>query len=233
MRSVKGDVVHSKTKTRLLLVAFTLLSLGWPQLGWSTAYPPTAGQTAVHVLQDVADELQRKFASARTSPYGVFVENNISKIGGVYAFITLLLLLKPEYRNAGWKNFGLCCIVPLILIVWFVVGYAIATTFRDIARAHDIPFGPSKPFSSILIGLVTGVTWPLLMIALGLMLWIGIPLYVLFCLFTVPSGTSRSQSLPVMWPTPCTGTNLKTSMRYRRRGSRRTGRSGLMTFMIG
>jgi hypothetical protein len=71
----------------------------------------------------------------------MFVENNIAKIGGVYAVIALLLLLKPKYRNAGWNNFGLCCIVPLILIVWFVVGYEIATTFRDIARAHDIPFG--------------------------------------------------------------------------------------------
>jgi hypothetical protein len=109
MRFVKGDVMHSRTKTGLLLVAFMLLSLGWPQLGWSTAYSRTIGQTAAQGLRDVTDKLQREFYSARTSPYGVFVQRNLAAIGGVYALFALLLLLKPRYRDAGWERFGALC----------------------------------------------------------------------------------------------------------------------------
>jgi hypothetical protein len=188
MRSVKGGVVHSKIKTKILLVAFMLLPLECPRLVWSTAYQPTAGQTAARVLQDVTAQVQRAFGSARTSPYGVFVEINIAKIGGVYTVIALLLLLNPKYRNEGWNNFGLCCIVPLILIVWFVAGYAIATEFRDINQAQgSLSDQYRQGIGSWLIAMITGIIWPLLMIALGLTLWIGVPLYALFFLFVVPS----------------------------------------------
>jgi MFS family permease len=166
--------MHNKTKIKRLLVVFMLLSLGSPQLGWSTAYQPSPGQTAARVLQDVTDKLEQGFATARKGQYGVFVEKNIATIGGVYAVIALLLLGSRDYRNAGWNNFGLWCFVSLILIVWFVIALWIGTAGSEMRMTHGET-------------LFTGLIHPLVMIAFGLSVWIGVPLYLLFLLFALPS----------------------------------------------
>jgi hypothetical protein len=100
--------MHSKIKTKLLLVAFTLICLGW-------AFPESRPvipyyQETVTELRKLSGELQQKSASARTSSYGIFVEQNIATIGGIYGLIGLLMLLKRSYRNAGWESLGALCI---------------------------------------------------------------------------------------------------------------------------
>jgi hypothetical protein len=180
--------MHSTTKRRLLPVAFMLLSLGWPQLGWSTAYPPTAAQTGAQGLREVTDKLQEVFESAYTSSYGAFVRENIAAIGGVYALVALLLLLNPDYRNEGWNNFGRGCLAFCVLVGWFVVGHWIAMSSKEIFDAHGgHHVSPVLHGGDWLITLATGLIHPLLMIALILTLWIGVPLYLLFVLFILPS----------------------------------------------
>jgi hypothetical protein len=177
--------MQSNTKIRLLLATFMLFSLGWPQLGWSTAYPRTIGQTAAQGLREVTDKLQREFDSTRTSTYGLFVQRNLAAIGGVYALFALLLLFKPQYRDAGWERFGALCFWPMAFVVWFVVGYL--TEFREIDEAHGGHWAFQRGLGSLLISIVTGIIWPLLTIALGLSFWIGIPLYLLSLLVLFPS----------------------------------------------
>jgi hypothetical protein len=65
MRSVKGDVMHSNTKTKPLLVALMLLSLGWAQPGWSVDLNGD--------MRKLTSELAQQFESVRTGPYGAFV----------------------------------------------------------------------------------------------------------------------------------------------------------------
>jgi hypothetical protein len=96
----------------------------------------------------------------------------------VYALIALFLLRSPDYRDSGWRNFRIGCITLLALVGWFVVGHWIAVTCQEINQTHG---------GHDLTSIVTGIIWPLTMIALILTLWVGVPLYVLFLLFTLPS----------------------------------------------
>jgi hypothetical protein len=180
------------TKTILLTAAWVILT-SWAFLDWRPGWQygiPYYRETATE-LGTAGDKLQQQFESARTTESGVYVEQNIAVLGGVYALFAFFLLLNPEYRNGGWGHLWLLSMVLVIVIPCFVLGDWIIVACRNIARAHDIPFSPSKPFSSILIGLVTGVTWPLMTIALGLVfwfaIWIGIPLYLLYLLVVIPS----------------------------------------------
>jgi hypothetical protein len=97
----RGGAMQSTTKTRLLLVAFTLFVLGWAFPQWRPHgfvlpyYKETA--TELRKLPDVLQQLD----SARTSMLGAFVQQHIMAIGGIYAFIALWLLLKPQYREDG------------------------------------------------------------------------------------------------------------------------------------
>lgn len=59
--------------------------------------------------------------------------------------------------------------------------------FREINEAHGGHWAFQRGLGSLLISIVTGIIWPLLMIALILTLWIGVPLYLLFFLFAIPS----------------------------------------------
>jgi hypothetical protein len=166
--------MHSTTKTKLFLVAFMLLSLGWAQLGWSA----NIAQSLRELTYKFPDKLQQEYESARTSPYSVFVQENIAVIGGVYALIALFLLRNSDYRDSGWRNFRVGCITLLALVGWFVVGHWIAVACQEISQAHG---------GHDLISIVTGIIWPLLTIALILTLWVGVLLYLLFLLFTFPS----------------------------------------------
>jgi hypothetical protein len=172
-------MMRSTTKTRLLLVAFTLIVLGWAQPGWSVNLDAD--------LRRLTNELEQKFESARTGPYGVFVRENIAVIAGVYALFALFLLRGTKYRNAGWEHLGAVCIWPMVFAVWFVGGYWVAQTCREITQAHSGTLLFQGEFGWWFITLFTGIMGPLLMIALMLTLWIGVPLYVLFFLFVVPS----------------------------------------------
>jgi hypothetical protein len=172
--------MRSKTKTKLFLVAFMLLSLGWPQLGWSVEMDAD--------VRELSDKLQQEFESAYTSPYGAFVRENIAAIGGVYALVALLLLLNPEYRNAGWNNLGIGFTALLVIVGGCVLAYVIATEVRELNQAQgSLSDQYRRGIGSWLIAMVTGIIWPLLMIALGLTFWIGIPLYLFFLLLTLPS----------------------------------------------
>jgi hypothetical protein len=128
MRSVKGDVMHSNTKTKPLLVALMLLSLGWAQPGWSVDLNGD--------MRKLTSELAQQFESVRTGPYGAFVYRNISTIAIIYSLVALSFLLTSEYRDRGWHNLLIGCVAPLVFVACFVVGYAIAQTFREITQAH-------------------------------------------------------------------------------------------------
>lgn len=171
--------MHSKTKTKLLLVALMLLSLGWAQPGWSVDLKGD--------MRKLTNELTQKFESVRTGPYGAFVYKNISTIAIVYGLVALSFLLTPEYRDRGWHNLLIGCIAPLVFVACFVVGYATAQTFRETTQAHSGLLLHKGEFGWFFVTLFTGIMGPLLMIALGLSVWIGIPLYLLFLLFTLPS----------------------------------------------
>jgi hypothetical protein len=171
--------VRSNTKTKILLVAFMLLSLGWAQPGWSVNMDAD--------LRKFTNELEQKFESVRTGPYGAFVYRNISTIAIIYSLVALSFLLRSEYRDRGWHNLLIGCVAPLVFVACFVVGYAIAQTFREITQAHGGLLLHKGEFGWWFITLFTGIMGPLLMIALILALWIGIPLYLLFLLFTFPS----------------------------------------------
>lgn len=160
--------------TKLLLVAVLLLSLGWAQLGWSADITESLRE----LTYKFPDMLQQEYESARTSRYSLFVQQNIAVVGGVYALIALFLLRIPDYRDSGWRRFRIGCFTLLALVGWFVVGYWIAVTCQEINQTHG---------GHDLIRIVTGIIWPLTMIALILTLWVGVPLYVLFLLFTLPS----------------------------------------------
>jgi hypothetical protein len=121
--------MRSTTKTRPLLVAVTLVSFGWAQPGWSVNLNAD--------LRRLTNELEQKFESARTGPYGVFVRENIVVIAGVYAIFALFLLSDAKYRNAGWERLGAVCVWPMVFVVWFVGGYWVAQTFREITQAHS------------------------------------------------------------------------------------------------
>lgn len=180
--------MRSKTKTRLLLTAFILIVLGWAFPEWRPREfaIPYYEETAAH-LRALFDELQPKFASARTSSYGIFVEQNIAAIGGIYALLALLWLSQPQYRDKGWEHLGALCFGFMALVVWFIVGSWLAITFREITRAHPGMLLFQREFGWWFITLFTGILWPLLMIALGLTLWIGVPIYFLVLLFLLPS----------------------------------------------
>jgi hypothetical protein len=165
MRSVKGDVMHRKTKTKPLIVAFMLLSLGWAQPGWSVDLNAD--------MRKLTNELAQKFASIRTGPYGAFVYKNISTIGIIYGLVALPFLLTPEYRDRGWHNLLIGCIAPIVFVALFVVGYAIAQTCREVTQAHSGMLLYQREFGWFFITLFTGIIGPLLMIVLGLSVWIG------------------------------------------------------------
>jgi hypothetical protein len=167
-------MMRSTTKTRLLLVAFTLIFLGWAQPGWSA----NIAESLRELTYKFPDKLQQEYESARTGPYSVFVQQNIAAIGGMYALIALFLLRSSNYRNSGWRNFRIGCITLLALVGWFVVGHWIAVACQEINQAHG---------GHDLISIATGIIWPLLMILLILTLWVGVPLYLLFLLLTFPS----------------------------------------------
>ena len=107
------------------------------------------------------------------------MQQNIAAIGGVYAFIALWLLLNPRYRDEGWDLLWELCIALLVLVCWFIVAFWIATAGSEMRHAHGD--------ASWLIKLFTGLIHPLFMIALGLSVWIGIPVYLLGLLFGLPS----------------------------------------------
>jgi hypothetical protein len=180
--------MRSKTKTRLLLTAFILIVLGWAFPEWRPHgfAIPYYEETAAH-LRALFDELQPKFASARTSSYGVFVEQNIAAIGGIYALLALLWLSQRQYRDKGWEHLGALCFGFMALAVWFVIGDWIAITCHKINDAHGGHWAFQRGLGLLLISIVTGIIWPLLTIALGLTLWIGVPLYLLVLLFLLPS----------------------------------------------
>lgn len=79
------------------------------------------------------------------------------------------------------------CIAPIVFVALFVVGYAIAQTCREVTQAHSGTLLYQREFGWFFITLFTGIIGPLLMIVLGLSVWICIPLYLLFLLFTLPS----------------------------------------------
>jgi hypothetical protein len=172
-------MMRSTTKTRLLLVAFTLIFLGWAQPGWSVEMAAD--------MREFSDKLRQEFESAYAGPYGAFVRENISVIAGVYCLFALFLLSDAKYRNKGWNNLMRGCITLLVFVVWFIVGYWIAMTCQEINQAHGGHWAFQRGLGSLLISIATGIIWPLLMIALGLTFWIGIPLYLLFLLLTLPS----------------------------------------------
>ena len=171
--------MHSKTKAKLFPVAFMFLSLVWAQPGWSVDLAAD--------MRRITNELEQKFESARSGPYGAFVYKNIATIAIIYGLVALSFLLRPEYRDAGWHNLLLCCIVPLVFFACFVIAYAIAMTFKEISQAQgSIADQYRRGIGSWLISMVTGIIWPLLMIALMLAFWVGVPLYLLFLLFVLP-----------------------------------------------
>lgn len=162
----------SKTKTRLLLVAFTLIFLGFWAFPESRPVIPYYQETVTE-LRKLSGELQQKSASARTSSYGIFVEHNIATIGGIYGLIGLLMLLKRSYRNAGWESLVALCIGLMAFVVWFMVAFWISTAGREMRITHGET-------------LFTGLIHPLVTIALGLSVWIGIPLFLLILLISLP-----------------------------------------------
>jgi hypothetical protein len=104
-------------------VAFILIVLGWAFPEWRPhGFGIPYYEDTVAELRKLSDELQEQFSSARTRSYGTFVEQNIATIGGIYAFFALVLLIKPWYRNDGWKHLGALCFGFMALVVWFVVG---------------------------------------------------------------------------------------------------------------
>lgn len=181
--------MRSKTTTKLLFGAFMFLSLGWALQEWRPGLLPTLPyyEETVANLRTFSGELQQKVASARTSPYGIVVEHNIAAIGGVYALFALLLLLKPGYRDDGWKLLGAFSFGFMAFVVLFVVAFWISTAGSEMRLAHGGTFAVQRGDASWLIKLFTGLIHPLLMIAFGLTLWIGVPLYLLALLFAVPS----------------------------------------------
>jgi hypothetical protein len=182
--------MQSETKKRLLLTALIFLSLGWALEEWGPGSLLCVIPYYHHTARDlgrVGSELVREYDSARTGPYGAFVREHIAAIGGVYALIGFLLLLKPSYRNAGWENLGVLFFGFMALVVWFVVGDWISVACREINHAHGGHWAFQRGLGSLLISIVTGITWPLLTIALGLTLWVGVPLYLLVLLISLPS----------------------------------------------
>jgi hypothetical protein len=181
--------MRNKTKTRLLLTAFVLLVLGWALQEWrpgSLSTIPYYEETA-RVWRKAPDELRRQFDSARTSPYGVFVRENIAVIAGVYALFALFLLRGATYRNDGWELLGALCFGFMAFIAWFIVASWIGTAGSEMRMAHGGTFAVQRGDASWLIKIFTGLIHPLLMIAFGLSVWIGIPLYLLVLLFSLPS----------------------------------------------
>jgi hypothetical protein len=187
-QAIKGGAMQSKTKTRFLLVAFTLIVLWWAFPEWRPHgfMLPYYEKTAAN-LRTLPDVVQQQVASARTSMIGGFVQHNIMAIGGVYALIALWLLLKPQYRDDGWEHLGALCFGFMAFVVWFIVAAWIGTAGSEMRLAHGGTFAVQRGDASWLIKLFTGLIHPLLMIALGLSVWIGIPLYLLVLLFTLPS----------------------------------------------
>jgi hypothetical protein len=182
--------MRSETKKRLLLAVLILIAVGWALAEWrpgSLSAIPYYEEMAAN-LRKLYDELQVKYASARTSSYGVFMQQNLAAIGGIYALFSLLLLLKPRYRDDGWKHLGALCFGLMAFVVWFVVGDWVAIMCHKINQAQgSLSDQYRQGIGSWFIAMVTGIVWPLLMIALGLTFWIGIPLYLLFLLVTLPS----------------------------------------------
>jgi hypothetical protein len=182
--------MRNKTKTRLLLTAFVLLVLGWALQEWRPGLLPTIPyyEETARVWRKAPDELRRQFDSARTSVLGAFVEKNIATIAGVYAIIALvMLLLKPRYRNEGWELLGALCFGFIAFVVWFLVASWIGTAGSEMRIAHGGTFAVQRGDASWLVKIFTGLIHPLLMIAFGLSVWIGIPLYLLVLLFSLPS----------------------------------------------
>lgn len=180
--------MQSKTKTRLLLAAFTLIVLGWAFPEWRPhGFVIPYYEETVRELRKFPDELQRQVDSARTTMLGAFLRQNIMAIGGVYAFIALWLLLNPRYRDDGWTHLGALCFGFMAFVVWFLVAAWIGTAGSEMRYAHGGTFAVQHGDASWLIKIFTGLIHPLLMIAFGLSVWIGIPLYLLVLLFSLPS----------------------------------------------
>lgn len=112
-----------------------------------------------------------------------FVREHLSMFAGGYALIALYLLTQTRYRNAGVEPLGFFFIGSVIFGVWCFGGLWASIACREIHNPggggalliHDLGF----------VGWITGMCAALLTIALGLTLWVGVPLYLLFCLFFI------------------------------------------------
>lgn len=93
----------------------------------------------------------------------------------------------PSTEMMGGNTSGVLCFGFMAFVVWFIIVSWVGTAGSEMRHAHGGTFAVQRGDASWLIKLFTGLIHPLLMIALGLSVWIGIPLYLLVLLFILPS----------------------------------------------
>lgn len=186
-----------------------LLLVGWMFSGW-----PVSRETAIPYYEETVVELQKPlpklsawFASFIMGPYGVFVRENLWMFAGGYALIALVLLIQPRYRNGGLGHVYLIVAGGAIVTVWFLGALWLSVVCREIHDDYTAdgiglfhPLYDRVGFWPRIASFITGVGFPLLMIAAGVGAFVGLPIYLLCTAFFLPGAAWGVCRLTVTLP---------------------------------
>lgn len=131
---------------------------------------------------------------------GDFVRGHLSVLGGGYGLLVLYLLTQARYRNQSGEVFGPFFIRSVIFGVWCFGVFWASIACREIHNPGGdgilVPLhgAPGLGFLRTMAGLCTAI----LTIALGVTVWVLVPLYFVFCaLFLLFVGPGTVWALSV------------------------------------
>lgn len=175
-------------KGQVITLLIFLGIIGWLFRAELPSFTPIPYYTeTATIVQGLLHNLLVRLDSFLTEPSGLWLREHIWMIAGGYGLVALLLLAKRKYRDGGWENMKVLCVVSLGLVAWFLGGAYVSIACGNITRAYGGLHNFQGGAGSWLISTVTGVIWPLLTIALVVTFWIGVPVCLLGLLFVLPS----------------------------------------------